>query len=217
MSRKLTRTGLIFACVLALMAVASPTWAEESGPLNLPDRMRAIFETETAVARPVPPLVRDSFVAAEDPAFFAQNAPPSAITQRLAKWFALPGAGILASKARELTLTLTLEKTFERHEILAWYLHRLYLGRGCYGVQAASQAYFGVEPEAMSLAQAAQLATLASAPTIFDPLREPEKTTERRNLVLAEMVEAGFVAKADAEKAAAAPLDALTPRKTCAD
>jgi penicillin-binding protein 1A len=92
---------------------------------------------------------------------------------------------------------------------------RVYLGRGCYGVEPASRAYFGTTPENLRLEQMALLAALPKAPTMYDPERRTEKALERRNLLLAEMAKAGFITAAIAQLAAKQPLGVVEPAARC--
>lgn len=203
------------ALVLTLCVFAAVAWSDDRAGGMTSEDIRAIFERQTTGTVVLPKALQDAFVAAEDRDFYTAQGQLSTISQHLAKRFIRPTRGMAAYKLSELSTTLAIENTLTRPEILAWYLQGIYLGRGCYGVDAAAPAYFGRAPAALALAESAMLAALASAPTSFDPSRRPEKAFERRNLVLAEMVKAGFVTEAAGATAARTPLDPIEPPGRC--
>lgn len=217
MQRWLLQIARVTGWAIALLVCASVATADDGSPFIAPEKVRAFYEMQMADADFVPKAVQDAFVAAEDRYFYSGRYVSSTITQELAKRFIPPGRGMQSYKLSELATTIAIEQALERTEILAWYLHGIYLGRGCYGVEAASQAYFGREPEALTLAEAAMLAALPKAPTLFDPSRDPVRARDRRDLVLAEMVKAGFVTEAEADTAAVTPVDAIVPPAKCAE
>jgi membrane carboxypeptidase/penicillin-binding protein PbpC len=194
-------------CVLILWANASVTLADDVAPVITPEEVRAFYEKEVTGVGVLPKVIQYAFVAAEDPTFHHEDATLSQISQRLAQWMIPPGLDMVSFKMRELSTTIAVEEALSKEEILGWYLARIYLGRGCYGVEAASAAYFGRKPDALTLAEAAMLAGLASAPA-FDP----ERALARRNLVLAEMAKAGFVTAATAAESS---LQAIAPPGRC--
>lgn len=100
----------------------------------------------------------------------------STITQQLARTsFGLEGK-TFRRKLLEAALAYRIETELEKEEILEAYMNRIYLGAGCYGVEAASQAYFGKPASRMNLAEAAMLAGIIRSPGRFSPLRAPEKS-----------------------------------------
>ena len=122
-------------------------------------------------------------------------------------------------KLREARLALALENTYTKDEILTRYLNIVYFGKNAYGVQAAAQAFFGVDARSLTLPQAALLAGLVNSPTLDDPFTDPERATTRRNLVLSRMAEQHYIPPASATEAQAAPLGlapAPPPRHGCA-
>jgi penicillin-binding protein 1A len=207
--RGLARSALSLVACAAIAQAEEPSAAPESAEI------RAAYEVLTADADPVPEMVQQAFVAAEDRDFQRRDAGLSTITRQLAKRVNSPEGGMLSQKLTELSTTRAIAQALEKPEILAWYLHGIYLGRGCYGVKSAALAYFGETPAGLTLAQAALLAALPKAPTLFDPSRNPESARERRNFVLAEMVTAGFVTAERAGAAADAPLGTVEPPGDC--
>ena len=112
-----------------------------------------------------------------------------------------------ARKLREIRYALGLEKIFTKAEILERYLNIAYFGAGAYGVEAAARRYFSKPAADLDLAEAATLAGIVQQPTAYDPLRNPELSTTRRNVVLKRMAELGFVSQGEADRAALVPMD----------
>ncbi|MBV8913273.1 MAG: PBP1A family penicillin-binding protein [Acetobacteraceae bacterium] len=128
----------------------------------------------------------------------------STITQQVAKNLFLTNARTLRRKVQELMLTLWLEHSFSKAEILEIWLNRVYLGTGAWGVDAAARMYFGVSARRLNLWQSAVLAGLPRAPSRINPRVDPEAAAARGREVLAAMVETGASTKAEAESASAA-------------
>jgi membrane peptidoglycan carboxypeptidase len=112
-------------------------------------------------------------------------------------------------KLREVRLALALEKRYSKAEILQRYLNIAYFGSGAYGVEAASRRYFSKPASALTLAEAATLAGIVQQPTAFDPLRNPDLSAKRRNLVLRRMADQGYITVAQAEKASLTPMSSV--------
>jgi penicillin-binding protein 1A len=127
----------------------------------------------------------------------------STITQQVAKNLFLNNTRTLRRKVQEALLTLWLERSFTKQEILEIWLNRVYLGSGAYGMDAAAKLYFGVSARRVSLWQAAVLAGLARAPTRLSPFVDPAAAAARAREVLAAMVETGAITQAQATDAAA--------------
>jgi penicillin-binding protein 1A len=127
----------------------------------------------------------------------------STITQQVAKNLFLSNTRTLRRKVQEALLTLWLERSFTKQEILEIWLNRVYLGSGAYGVDAAAHLYFGVSARHVALWQAAVLAGLARAPSRLSPRVDPAAAAARAREVLAAMVETGAITPAQASDAAA--------------
>jgi penicillin-binding protein 1A len=125
----------------------------------------------------------------------------STLTQQLAKNIFLTQERTLARKIQEALLSLWLERTYSKDQILELYMNRVYFGSGAYGVEAAAQKFFGKSARAVTLGEAAVLAGLVQSPSRLAPNRNPKGAAERGKLVLAKMVEHGF-AKPEAAKLA---------------
>ncbi|TNE88294.1 MAG: PBP1A family penicillin-binding protein [Deltaproteobacteria bacterium] len=141
----------------------------------------------------------------------------STLTQQLAKNLFLSAEKKYQRKVREAFFAAALEHTLSKDEILELYLGEVYLGQvggvPIHGVEQAARAYFGVSAERLSLAEAATLAGIISAPNAYSPVRHPDKAQERREIVLARMVTTGAIteAQADAAKAETVIIDGQLP------
>jgi penicillin-binding protein 1A len=118
----------------------------------------------------------------------------STLTQQLAKNIILNSERTLSRKIEELVLALWLELKLGKPDILEIYLNRVYFGAGVYGVEAAARRFFEKSAHELTLGEAAVLAGLLKAPSRYSPAWNPALARERGQMVLAKMVEAGFVA-----------------------
>ena len=124
----------------------------------------------------------------------------STISQQLAKNLFLTSERTLKRKIQEVLLALWLEYEFSKDQILALYLNRVYFGAGTYGVEAASQKYFGSSARHVDLLQSAILAGLLQAPSRLAPTKNVKGARERAGVVLDNMVEAGYLTQAEADR-----------------
>ena len=124
----------------------------------------------------------------------------STITQQVAgRLFADRSKKTIERKIRELWFAFLLERSFTKDEILELYLNQEFLGHGTYGVEAASQLYFGHSAREVSIAEAAILVPLFSAPSGYSPILHPEAARDRQRYVLDQMIQLGYVAKEEAD------------------
>lgn len=130
----------------------------------------------------------------------------STITQQLAKNLFLSRERTLKRKIQEAMLALWLERELTKDEILSAYLNRVYLGSGTYGVDAAAKLYFNKNVQDINTREAALLAGLLKAPSRYSPLRNPELSKKRTDVVLSTMVAAGYLTREKADTLAAEPL-----------
>src|SRR5437016_1396824 len=136
----------------------------------------------------------------------------SSITQQLARNSLPLGGRTLSRKLLEAMVALRIEQQFTKQQILELYINRIYFGAGCYGVETASQAYFGKSASKLNLPEAALLAGLIRSPNRFSPLKNPEGAKIQRNSVLDRMVALKKLSLADAEAAEQAKV-ATHPRR----
>jgi len=162
----------------------------------------------------IPPHVRQAFISAEDRNFYRHfgvdpiavlraivanirhmeiRQGASTITQQLARNLFLTPDKSINRKIREAILALKIERAFTKDQILEMYLNYIYLGGGAYGVEAASRLYFGKSVKELTIDEAALLAGLPKAPSKYNPFKNPELVKERRNYVLARMLEDGYI------------------------
>ncbi|HEX3754539.1 MAG TPA: PBP1A family penicillin-binding protein [Rhizomicrobium sp.] len=174
----------------------------------------------------MPPYLPAAFVAMEDRRFYSHNgidarglaralyldlraghwvAGGSTISQQTAKIVYTNQQRTISRKLTELIDAAGLEKSLSKKQILELYLNRIYLGSGAYGVDGAARVYFGTSARHLTLAQAAMLATLTRAPSVFSPRRDLLKAQQRASLVLDVMEETGAITDAEATWARAHP------------
>jgi penicillin-binding protein 1A len=125
----------------------------------------------------------------------------STITQQLAKNVFLTPERSLHRKGQELLLSFWLEHNFTKNEILELYLNRVYFGSGTYGVDAAARRYFGHPAKDVTMLQAAMLAGMLKAPSRYNPNNDPIAAATRAQIVIQNMVDAGFITEAQANQA----------------
>jgi penicillin-binding protein 1A len=175
----------------------------------------------------MPALVEQAFIAAEDRRFYQHDGidpvgigralvrnitqrsveeGASTITQQLARTVFLSQDRTLVRKIKEAALAGKLERQLSKPQILTEYLNVVYLGSSAYGVADAAWVYFSKTPEQLSLPEAALIAGLPPAPSVYSPLVNPELALERRAVVLRRMQEAGFISASAQQQADAAPL-----------
>jgi len=171
-----------------------------------------------APAGEIPDLVKHAFISAEDKNFYTHAGydtrgiaaaiveavqtrgqtvrGASTITQQVMKNFLLSGDRQIERKIKEIILATRLEETLPKEKILELYLNEIFLGQNSYGVAAAAQTYFNKALSDLAPHEAAMLASLPKAPSDFHPVRRKERVTERRNFVLREMMENGYITQA---------------------
>jgi penicillin-binding protein 1A len=125
----------------------------------------------------------------------------STITQQLARNLFLTPNQNYRRKAQELILAMWLEARFSKKQILELYLNRVYFGAGAYGIEAASQRYFGKPAAQLSLGESALLAGIMKGPSRYSPVASTDRAARRATIVLDEMVEAKFITPAQRDQA----------------
>jgi penicillin-binding protein 1A len=174
----------------------------------------------------MPAFLPAAFIAMEDRRFYSHNgidprglaraiildlkardlvAGGSTISQQTAKIVYTQQQRTFSRKLSELVSAAGLEKSLTKDQILQLYLNRIYLGSGAYGVDGASRVYFGKSAKDLNLAQAAMLATLTRAPSVFSPRRDLLRAQQRASLVLDSMVDNGAITEEQAAEARAHP------------
>jgi penicillin-binding protein 1A len=187
------------------------------------------FARERRIFTPVdeiPDVIKAAFVSAEDKNFYdhagfdprgiaaaiyeaAQGGRlrgASTITQQVMKNFLLTGDRSGERKVKEIILATRLESTLSKDQILELYLNEIFLGQNSYGVTAAAQVYFAKSLEELTLAEIAYLAALPQAPSLLHPVRARERAVARRDYVLGQMQENGYITGEEMRAAMAEPL-----------
>jgi penicillin-binding protein 1A len=130
----------------------------------------------------------------------------STITQQLVRNLYIGNERSLQRKIKEACLARKLEASHSKDWILASYLNQVYFGNHAYGVEAAAQTYFSKHAEDLGLVQAALIAGMPQAPSIYDPFQRPAEATRRRAEVLRAMLDAGYIDQTQYQRALSAPL-----------
>ncbi|SHE69973.1 penicillin-binding protein 1A [Litoreibacter ascidiaceicola] len=182
-----------------------------------------------APANEIPDIVKQAFISAEDKYFYTHKGydplgmakaaldaaqggrlrGASTITQQVMKNFLLSGDRSAERKIKELILASRIEGTLSKDKILELYLNEIFLGQNSFGVAAAAQTYFNKTLSELNVEEAAYLAVLPKAPSRYHPVREAERATGRRNFVLREMFENGYISEDDYKLAREKPLSTV--------
>lgn len=178
----------------------------------------------------IPLKMREAFLAIEDSRFYDHNGidpigimravmvalsnaeasqGASTITQQVARNFFLTREKTIQRKIREIFISLRIEQVLTKDEILELYLNKIALGHRSYGVAAAAQTYYGKKLDELTLAEMATIAGLPKAPSTLNPISYPERSRDRRHVVLKRMLDLGFITKEEYSQADAAPYKAV--------
>ncbi|MGB9893183.1 MAG: transglycosylase domain-containing protein, partial [Candidatus Saccharicenans sp.] len=200
-------------------------------------QMAKEFAAERRIQVPyekIPPVLKQAILATEDPRFFAHKGIDyrgilrairedifrvvlgktrlhggSTITQQLARSLFLYSQQTIRRKLKEMFVAVEIERRYSKEKIFELYCNQFYLGHGTWGVEAASQLYFGKSVSDLTLPEAALIAGIFRGPGLYSPYNNPKITLNRRNHVLNRMVEEGFITKEQAEEVKKQPLNVL--------
>ena len=136
----------------------------------------------------------------------------STITQQLAKNLFPRGENLstprlVLRKFQEWITATKLEHNYSKEEIIAMYLNTVAFGHNAFGIRSAAKTFFDKTPKQLSIEESALMAGVVNAPTRFSPIRNPERSLNRRNLVLQKMAENGFITQAECDSISQIPLD----------
>jgi penicillin-binding protein 1A len=181
-----------------------------------------------APADEIPDLVKEAFISAEDKNFYTHKGydtrgiaaaiveavqtrgktvrGASTITQQVMKNFLLSGDRQIERKIKEIILAARLEESMPKEKILELYLNEIFLGQNSYGVAAAAQTYFNKSLSELAPHEAAMLAAMPQAPGRYHPVTAKERVTQRRDYVLREMMENGYITRAVYQQEVQQPL-----------
>ncbi len=132
----------------------------------------------------------------------------STLTMQLARGFFLTREKTYIRKIKEIFIALHMEQELSKNEILELYLNKIELGHRAFGFGAAAQVYYGKPLKDLNLAQLATIAGLPQAPSVLNPISRPDRSVERRRIVLMRMLDEGFITKKEFDEAANAPVSA---------
>ena len=141
----------------------------------------------------------------------------STITQQLAKNAFLTQERSIIRKVKEAFIAKELEHKYTKDEILTMYLNQIYFGQGAYGIESASQYYFGKHVQDLDIAEAATLAAIPKSPNYFNPFENPKESKSRQELVIDQMVKYGFISADEGANAKAKKLSFSTSHKNNTD
>ncbi|MEU3337954.1 biosynthetic peptidoglycan transglycosylase [Streptomyces sp. NPDC006668] len=222
----LTAAVLCALCGGALLAL-TPNVSDAEQRVRALDAERGI----SARAVPTPPKVAEALVATEDSRFWRNpgidpvgvaravvvwlegrggDGGGATLEQQLAKMLYTNGGRTRTDQVEQVALGLKLAHGYPKSEILQMYLSVAYFGHGFYGLEAAARGYFDTTPNRLTWPQAALLAGLVQAPSLYDPLHDPQLARERRTQVLGRLVAVGDLPFTQARAYADGPLD-LSP------
>ncbi len=177
---------------------------------------------ETITYDDMPDYLSEAFIASEDQRFYEHNGVDykgiaravwanvqqrdlvegaSTITQQLARIVFLDQERSFQRKIKEAMMATKLEKSFTKQQIVERYLNLVYLGSGAYGVADAAWVYFGKTIDQLTLAEAAMIAGMAPAPSLYSPSVDPEAARNQRNRVIRRMLATGMITGVEAEEA----------------
>jgi len=177
----------------------------------------------------VPERLKNAVIAAEDERFYehpgidyvgvmraawanlvagGRRQGASTITMQVARNFFLSSEKTLTRKLYEALLAFKIEHSLTKEQILELYVNQIYLGQRAYGFGAASQTYFNKSLDQLTLAELAMLAGLPKAPSMYNPISNPQRAKQRQQYVLRRMTELGYITAAQYDDALKAPLRA---------
>lgn len=231
-----------FAHVSANLPDPSRLWEQNRPPsVQIVDRqgrdldVRGAHALQAVPVQSLPPHVRQAVLATEDRRFYSHaGIDPyglaraaranlqagriveggSTLTQQLTKNVFLTPEQTLTRKAQEMIVAVWLERRFTKNELLRLYLSRVYFGNGAWGLEAASETYFGRSPESLSLSEGALLAGMLKAPSSLNPRYNPKGAAERMRTVLRAMDRQNLMADGVLETALSTPVAVLAPRRS---
>jgi penicillin-binding protein 1A len=179
----------------------------------------------------IPPALPEAFIATEDYRFYQHKGIDfrgigralyrdireghkvqggSTITQQLVKNLFFTQEKNIFRKVLEMAYAIRIEQQYTKAQILEFYLNSIYLGHGAWGVQAASEVYFGKAVQKLNVSETALIAGLAKGPEYYSPYRNPKAAVQRRNLVLKLMGQHGYLTAAAIRKYSREPIRILT-------
>ncbi len=206
-------------------------YTDESGRDVELERIRSSVNREWKSSEDISQYLKDAAVAIEDERFYKHNGIDikrttgatlkyflskigigdasyggSTITQQVIKNITNETDKSATRKVKEMMRAIALEKQLDKDEILTMYLNIIYLANNCYGVEAASKMYFGKSAADVNIQEAATIVGITQFPSRYDPYANPDASKEKRNRVLAKMLEHEMITQDEYDKAVVAPI-----------
>ncbi len=221
---------------LTLLDYAPPTTTKIYSSENELIEEYAIEHRVIVKFKDIPLIVKGAFIIAEEREFYTHSgisiqslaraimentakkswdkkpAGGSTITQQIAKNLLVGNARKLSRKIKEAIMAFRIESTISKDKIIEIYLNQLYLGKGCYGIAEACHYYFGKPLNMIEPHEAAFLAAIPSAPTVYVNTKNSTKLLMKRNSILYQMYEMGYINKEQLKKSVFKPIE-ITPKK----
>lgn len=222
-----SRTGSIWKPVPALRFAALPDYGDGLKIFDRFDRPVATLyadkDQQPVKLKDIAPVMRQALLTAEDREFYRHGGVNlwafarailanieagrpvqggSTITQQLAKNIYFEGeTRTIDRKLAEVVMAMELERSYKKDELLESYLNTVYFGHGVYGIERAAQKYFGKSARTLKPAEAAFLAALIPAPSVYSQTAHRPATLEKQRRILTDMVETGYLTKAQSDQA----------------
>lgn len=217
--------GLVFLLLVIFLPLPSAPVPQSTEVYDLKGRPVSSLFVQNRVVVPssdIPKTLKDATVAAEDMRFYQHHGIDfealvralvtdirelrfaeggSTITMQLARNLFLTLEKTIPRKFLEMVYTLKLEMRYTKDEILTMYLNQIYMGHGTWGVEVASEAYFGTPVKDLDLAQSALLAAVLRSPEYYSPYNDMKAAVGRRDLVLGLMTDQGYISAAERDAA----------------
>ena len=216
---------------LALNRSSFIYYTDSSGQTRELEQLAASSNRIWLESEQIPQVMKDAIVAIEDERFFKHNGVDlkrtmgatlkwglsklgignadyggSTITQQVIKNVTQENQTVASRKIKEIMRAIALEQKHTKDEILTGYLNIVYFAQNCYGVEAAANTYFNKTASQLTLAEAASIAGITQYPSYYDPVVNPQNNIEKRNIVLAKMLELGMITQSEHDKAASSNL-----------
>lgn len=182
----------------------------------------------------IPEVVRNAIIASEDPRFYSHPGVDfpglvrgfwgfirgvnlgggSTITMQLANNISFEDDNVYLRKFKEIPFSLQIQRELTKEEILTLYLNLIYFGAGADGIGAAAYVYYGKQPNELTIAEAAMMTSLLPCPSPCNPISNPNRAVERRNIVINKMFTEGMINSQQLEEALNAPVTARRHNRT---
>lgn len=181
----------------------------------------------------IPPLVKEALISAEDDGFYQhagiepkgfiraalnnlatgrKSQGASTITMQVARNFFLSSERSYIRKLYEVAMAFKIEANLSKDEILQIYMNQIFLGNRAYGFAAAARTYYGKSLQQLTAGEAATLAGLPAAPSVYNPFASPKRAKMRRDYVLGRMRDLGYISEAEYQKEVSAPIQTRLTR-----